>query len=138
MRLREAEDKHFAAATNAAASSATLASKQAEIEARHRADMAAVTTACRAREAESEAAMAKVVESKVEQTKTKYEQKLSKLYRQLSEREAYENKLKAIIENEVDVLHQCKKDAEDSDRRAFKKAERHVVEDYVVDRMKNM
>ncbi|CAE8639274.1 unnamed protein product [Polarella glacialis] len=42
--------------------------------------------------------------------KQKYEQKIAKLYRHLSERESYEQKLKAFIENEVDVLHQYNKD----------------------------
>jgi len=37
--------------------------------------------------------------------KHKYEQKISKLYRHLSDREAYEQRLKGFIENEVDVMH---------------------------------
>jgi len=37
--------------------------------------------------------------------KHKYEQKIAKLYRHLSDREAYEQRLKGFIENEVDVMH---------------------------------
>lgn len=40
-----------------------------------------------------------------ERLKLKYEQKLDKMYRHVSSREAYERSLKAFIENEVDVLH---------------------------------
>ncbi|CAJ1443518.1 unnamed protein product [Effrenium voratum] len=44
--------------------------------------------------------------------KQKYEQKIAKLYQHLSEREAYERKLKGFIENEVHVLHQYNKELE--------------------------
>jgi len=131
-RLREVEDKHLSESAVAASSvTATIArykSEEAETS-------LALNAACRMREAETEAAMAKMMEAKVEQTKTKYEQKISKLYKQLNEREAYEDKLKAAIENEIDTLHGYNQDA---DHRAVRKTERHIVEDYVVDRMKGI
>lgn len=37
--------------------------------------------------------------------KQKYEQKIAKMYRHLSDRESHERSLKAFIENEVEVLH---------------------------------
>jgi len=42
--------------------------------------------------------------------KQKYEQKIAKLHRHLTEREAYERKLKGFIENEVNVLHHYNKE----------------------------
>ena len=44
--------------------------------------------------------------------KQKYDHKISKLYQHLSERDAYERKLKGFIENEVNVLHQYNKELE--------------------------
>eukprot|EP00438_Fugacium_kawagutii_P015815 Skav211374 [mRNA] locus=scaffold2406:55438:57222:+ [translate_table: standard] len=44
--------------------------------------------------------------------KLKYDQKISKLYQHLCERDAYERKLKGFIENEVSMLHQYNKELE--------------------------
>lgn len=106
-----------------------------QIEESHRNDIANLKASFRVQEAAAEAAIKKTMEAKIENIKTKYEQKMSKLYRHLSEREAYENKLKAVIENEVDVLHHSNSDL---DHRSMKKLDRHAVEDYVVDRMAGM
>merc|ERR1712232_708170 len=49
-------------------------------------------------------------EQKVAKMRQKYEQKLVKMCRQLADRETYEQRLKSLLQNEVDVLHQYHRD----------------------------
>ncbi|CAJ1443515.1 unnamed protein product [Effrenium voratum] len=72
-------------------------------------------TDCAERQVKAELGGISKIEFAAEDTgelKQKYEQKIAKLYQHLSEREAYERKLKGFIENEVHVLHQYNKELE--------------------------
>merc|ERR1719331_2251872 len=56
------------------------------------------------------------LEDVVEKLQLRYERKLAKSHRQLAERESYEQKLKALLEEEVDVLHQYNQELSDFPR----------------------
>jgi len=59
--------------------------------------------------------------SNQEKQRQSYEHKLSKMHRQLAERESYEARLKSLIENEVDTIHRWNLDVDPrSDRRRQK------------------
>lgn len=116
-----------------------MSAKLRETEDSHVAKTATAAAAFQAREAQVEAAAAKLAETKIEESKAKYEQKLSKLYRQLSEKQASEHKLKSVLKNEIDLLHQHDQevDAYKAGRQS-RKADKNLVEDFIADRMKGM
>mmetsp|Transcript_48799 Transcript_48799/g.77761 ORF Transcript_48799/g.77761 Transcript_48799/m.77761 type:complete len:823 (-) Transcript_48799:127-2595(-) len=134
-----AQERLQAAELTAATKIKEISTKLRETEDSHVAQAAAASAAFRAREAEVEVAAAKLSETRLEESKTKYEQKLSKLYRQLSERQAYEHKLKSVLKNEVDLLHEHDQELDAVNRgKQSKKVDRHLVEDFIADRMKGM
>lgn len=67
--------------------------------------------ALRSREDEIDA-----LEGALEKLQHRYERKLAKSHRQLAERESYEQKLKSLLEKEVDVLHRYNSDLPDFPR----------------------
>jgi len=71
----------------------------------------------RARETRAGGQAAAALEGKVERLRRKYRRNMAKMYQHLSEREAYEQKLKSYIEHEVGALQQYNQELEDYCRR---------------------
>merc|ERR1740121_1228645 len=79
------------------------------------------------------------LDGKIERLKQRYEQKMAKMYRHLSEREAYEHKLKLLIENEVSILHQYNRELDGQSRgRRATEWQPVALDEFVADRMRGM
>jgi len=115
--LRRSEDQARRRSEDADALADMLAQTQrhvAELElGRREAEKTSASCTFRARDAEREQRANAELEGKVERLRQKYRHNMAKMYRHLSEREAYEQKLKDYIENEVGVLRQYSHELED-------------------------
>lgn len=115
--LRCSEDEARRRCDDASALADMLSQTQrhvAELEiGRREAEKTTVEASLRAREAEAELRSSSNLEGKVERLRQKYRQNMAKMYRHLSEREAYEQRLKDYIEGEVGVLRMYSREMED-------------------------
>jgi len=77
------------------------------------------------------------IEQKTEKLRRKYEDKMKSMCSRLADREAYEHHLKALIQNEVDVLHQYNRELDTHGQRLHQ-FEKEAVQDVVSNRMRGL
>merc|ERR1719343_1660100 len=76
-------------------------------------------------------------EQKLEKLRRRYEEKIASLYQRLSDRETSERHLKALIQNEVDVLHQYNRELDHHGQR-MQQFETEALQDVVAHRMRGL